>query len=81
MNLYVGNLNYRVKESELKNAFEEYGTVESVRIIRDRETRRSKGFGFVDVPDDKEGEKMLAEMNGKELQGREIVVKVAEPRA
>ena len=54
MNLYVGNLNYRVKESDLREVMEEYGTVDSVRIITDRETRRSKGFAFIEMPDSSE---------------------------
>ena len=52
MNIYVGNLNYRVREDDLKQVMEEYGTVESVKIIKDRETGKSKGFGFVEMPDD-----------------------------
>lgn len=80
MNIYVGNLNYRLRENDLKSEFEKYGTVESVRIIRDRETRRSKGFGFVEVPNDEEAAKMLTELNGFELNGRQLVVKEAQPR-
>ena len=52
MNIYVGNLNYRVREDDLKQVMEEYGTVESVKIIKDRETGKSKGFGFVEMPDE-----------------------------
>ena len=52
MNIYVGNLNYRVREDDLKQVMEEYGTVESVKIIKDRDTGKSKGFGFVEMPND-----------------------------
>ena len=65
MNIYVGNLNYRVREDDLKQVMEEYGTVESVKIIKDRETGKSKGFGFVEMPDD---------------EGRQMVVKEARPK-
>lgn len=57
MNIYVGNLNYRVREDDLKQVMEEYGTVESVKIIKDRETGKSKGFGFVEMPDDEAAKK------------------------
>lgn len=60
MNIYVGNLNYRVREDDLKQVMEEYGTVESVKIIKDRETGKSKGFGFVEMPDDEAAEKSTA---------------------
>lgn len=80
MNIYVGNLSYRLRENELRDEFEKFGTVENVRIVRDRETRRSKGFGFVEVPNDEEAAKMLSELNGIELDGRQLVVKEAQPR-
>ncbi|MEG1685817.1 MAG: RNA-binding protein, partial [Bacteroides sp.] len=54
MNMYIGNLNYHVKESDLRQVMEEYGTVESVKVIVDRDTRRSKGFAFVEMPNDEE---------------------------
>ena len=59
MNIYVGNLNYRVREDDLKQVMEEYGTVESVKIIKDRETGKSKGFGFVEMPDDEAAKKAM----------------------
>ena len=80
MNLYVGNLNYRVKESDLREVMEEYGTVDSVRIITDRETRRSKGFAFVEMPNDAEAKNVISELNGAEYEGRAMVVKEALPR-
>ena len=59
MNLYIGNLSYNVKESDLRNVMEEYGTVASVKLITDRETRRSKGFAFVEMPDDAEANNVI----------------------
>lgn len=74
MNIFVGNLEYHVSEDELKEAFGNYGTVESVRIVTDRNSGRSKGFGFVDMPDDKEAQAAVDAMNGQELNGRPITV-------
>ena len=80
MNLYVGNLNYRVKESDLREVMEEYGTVDSVRIITDRETRRSKGFAFIEMPDSSEASNAINELNGAEYAGSPMVVKEALPK-
>lgn len=80
MNIYVGNLNYRLKEQELQRALEEYGTVASVKIIKDRETGKSKGYGFVEMPNDEEANRVLEELNGAELEGRQVVIKKALPR-
>ena len=80
MNLYVGNLNYRVKESDLREVMEEYGTVDSVRIITDRETRRSKGFAFIEMPDSSEASNAINALNGPEYAGRPMVVKEALPK-
>lgn len=80
MNIYVGNLNYRVKERDLQYALSEYGTVNSVKIITDRETGRSKGFGFVDMPNEEEARRVLTELNGAEFEGRQIVIKEAIPK-
>lgn len=69
MNLYIGNLSYNVKESDLRHVMEEYGTVASVKVITDRETRRSKGFAFIEMPDDAEANnaiKQLKSFNGSE---------------
>jgi len=80
MNIFVAKLNFDTQESELKDAFLEYGDVDSVKIIMDKFTQRSKGFGFVEMPNDDEGQNAISGLNGQELDGRTIVVKVAEPR-
>ncbi|MCC8188336.1 MAG: RNA-binding protein [Bacteroides sp.] len=80
MNIYVGNLNYRVREADIQQVMEDYGTVNSVKVIMDRETGRSKGFAFVEMPDDSEGAKAIAELNGAEYEGRTMVVKEARPK-
>ena len=80
MNLYIGNLSYNVKESDLRNVMEEYGTVASVKLITDRETRRSKGFAFVEMPDDAEANNVIKQLNGAEYVGRSMVVKEALPK-
>lgn len=81
MTLYVGNLAYNTPETELKDLFASYGQVESVKIITDRETGRSKGFGFVEMSSRSEGEKAIAELNGKEIGNRQIKVNEAKPRS
>jgi RNA recognition motif-containing protein len=80
MNIYVGNLSYKVRENDLKAVMEEYGQVDSCKVITDRETGRSKGFAFVEMSDDAAGNKAIAELNGAEYDGRAMVVKVAVPR-
>ncbi|NPA81925.1 MAG: RNA-binding protein [Epsilonproteobacteria bacterium] len=80
MNIYVGNLFYGMSEDELRDQFASYGEVSSVRIITDRETRRSKGFGFVDMPNDEEAKRAIEELNGKEVSGRTLRVNEARPR-
>ena len=80
MNLYVGNLNYKVRESDLREVMEEYGTVDSVRIITDRETRRSKGFAFIEIQDSSEASNAINALNGSEYAGRPMVVKEALPK-
>ncbi|MCD8262511.1 MAG: RNA-binding protein [Bacteroides sp.] len=80
MNMYIGNLNYNVKESDLREVMEEYGTVESVKLITDHGTRRSKGFAFVEMPDAAEAKNAIKELNGAEYAGRPMVVKEAIPR-
>ena len=80
MNMYVGNLSYNVKESALRQVMEEYGVVESVKLITDRETRRSKGFAFVEMPESSEASNAIKELNGAEYAGRPMVVKEALPR-
>lgn len=80
MNIYVGNLNYRIKEADLQQIMEDYGSVSSVKVITDRETGKSKGFGFVEMSNEDEGAKAIAELNGAEYEGRTMVVKEARPK-
>ena len=75
--LYVGNLPFQTTESDLKELFGQAGTVETVRIITDRDTGRSKGFGFVEMQEG--GDKAIAEMNGKDFKGRALTVNEARP--
>lgn len=79
MNIYVGNLNYNLEEDQLRSAFQAYGEVSSVKIIIDRETGRSKGFGFVEMTDNEAGSKAIAELNDSDLDGRNL--RVSEARA
>ena len=78
--LYVGNLPYSADEEELKTHFEQAGEVESVLIIRDRETDRSKGFGFIEMNDDESAQKAVEELNGKEFFGRTLKISEAKPQ-
>ena len=80
MNIFVARLDYGITDDDLRTAFEAYGEVESAKIIMDRETGRSRGFGFVEMPNEEEGRAAIEEMNGAELAGREIAVKESEPR-
>ena len=80
MNIYVGNLSYDTTEAGLQQAFEQYGQVESARIIMDRYTNRSRGFGFVEMPDDAEAEAAIAGLNESDLDGRTLTVNKARPR-
>ena len=80
MNLYVGNLSYDLSEEDLKSAFEEYGEVTSAKIISDRYSGRSKGFGFIEMSSDEEAKAAIEGLTGKELGGRAIVVNEARPR-
>ncbi len=80
MNIFVAKLSYDTQESDLQDAFSEYGEVDSVKIIMDRDTGRSKGFGFVEMEDDDEAMNAINGLNDSELDGRTIVVKKAEPR-
>ena len=74
MNLYIGNLSFKMTEEELKEIFEGFGEVNRVKIITDRETGRSRGFGFVEYKNKEDGEKATNELNGKEVQGRSLIV-------
>ena len=80
MNLYVGNLSYDMSEENLRTEFAEYGEVQSAKIITDKFTGRSRGFGFVEMNSDDEGKKAMEELNGKDVDGRELVVNEARPR-
>ncbi len=80
MNIYVGSLSFELSEAELKQAFEAFGAVASARIIMDRYSGRSKGFGFVEMANDSEAKAAIAGMNGKDLKGRKIMVSEAKPR-
>jgi len=81
MNIYVGNLPHATTDQELKEVFSEYGEVDSASIITDRDTGRSRGFGFVEMPDDGEANNALKSLNGSELGGRTLTVNEAKPRA
>ena len=80
MNIYVGNLNYDLSEDDLKNAFEEYGAVESVKIIIDRYSGRSKGFGFIEMNNNDEAKAAMEALSGKEPSGRTLVINEARAR-
>ena len=77
--VFVGNLSFSVTEDELNELFRDVGNVESVRLITDRNTGRSKGFGFVEMGADEEADRAISELNGKEVQGRQITVSEAKP--
>jgi len=79
MKLYVGNLSYSVNDSTLRSIFEAYGTVESARVISDRDTGQSKGFGFVEMSD-ADGQKAMGALNGQEVEGRALRVNEARPQ-
>lgn len=80
MKLYVGNLSFSTQEQDLNDAFSAFGTVDSVNIINDRETGRSKGFGFVEMNNNQEAKTAIAELDGKDLGGRNLKVSEAKPR-
>ncbi len=79
-NIYVGNLAYRATEEDVRRAFEAYGEVASVNIITDRETGRSRGFAFVEMPDEAEAELAIERLNQTEIAGRRVTVNEARPR-
>lgn len=78
--IYVGNLPYQLTDDELREAFAPYGEVTSAKIIIDRDTGRSKGFGFVEMPDKGEADAAIEAMNGQSLQGRDLRVNEARPK-
>ncbi|MFN8298042.1 MAG: RNA-binding protein [Chitinophagales bacterium] len=79
MNIYVANINFKAREEELKELFARYGEVSAVKILKDRETNRSRGFGFVEMPNDEEGRAAIAGLNGADFHQRALVVKEALP--
>lgn len=81
MNIYVGNMSYSVSESALRNTFEKYGEVDSVNVITDRDTGRPKGFAFVEMKNDAQARAAIDGLNGVELEGRNLTVNEAKPRA
>ena len=78
--LYVGNLSYRTGDGELQQLFEPFGTVQSAQVIMDRDTGRSKGFGFVEMGSDQEAQTAIQALNGKEIEGRSLTVNEARPK-
>ncbi|MBE0642481.1 MAG: RNA-binding protein [Bacteroidetes bacterium] len=81
MNIYVGNMSYNVSESMLRETFEEYGSVDTVNIITDRDSGRPKGFAFVEMKDDGQARAAIEALNGTDLEGRNLSVNEAKPRA
>ncbi|QJD30786.1 RNA-binding protein [Methylococcus geothermalis] len=77
--LYVGNLNYRVGDADLERTFAAYGTVKSAQVVMDRATGRSRGFGFVEMGSDQEAQAAIAGLNGKDMDGRNLMVNEARP--
>jgi RNA recognition motif-containing protein len=78
--IYVGNLSYGITDSDLQQMFEAHGSVQSAQVIMDRETGRSKGFGFVEMGSDQEAQAAIAALNGKEMDGRNLTVNEARPK-
>jgi RNA recognition motif-containing protein len=78
--IYVGNINYRTDEAGLRDKFGEFGEVSDVHVVTDRETGRSRGFAFVEMPDDNQANTAIEELNGQEFEGRPLTVNVARPR-
>ena len=81
MNIYVGNLQYSLTGDDLREIFEEYGKVDSAKVITDRETGRSKGFGFIEMEDENEAKTAVDELNQAEINGRVVKVNIARERA
>lgn len=80
MNIYVGNLSYSSTEDSVRQHFAQFGEVSAVRIIQDRETGRSRGFGFVEMPNDEEAKAAIAALDGKDVDGRPVKLNEAQPR-
>lgn len=81
MNMYVSNLSFHTKDEELKTLFEQFGAVSSAKVISDRETGQSRGFGFVEMGSDDEAKEAIKGLNGKEIEGRAMSVSVAREKA
>jgi len=79
MNIYVANISFRAREQDLKELFQQFGEVSSVKIVTDRDTGRSRGFGFVEMPNDSEGSQAISQLNGAEFSERNLVVNEARP--
>lgn len=80
MNLYIGNLDYTIKDQQLRELFEQVGEVSSAKVITDRDTGRSKGFAFVEMPNDEDGQRAIEMLNGKSVRDRAMSVSEARPR-
>ena len=80
MNIFVAKLNFKTRKEDLEAAFARFGQVTSCKIVRDKDTGRSKGYGFIEMPNDTEANNAIADLNEKELDGRAIVVKPANPK-
>jgi RNA recognition motif-containing protein len=80
MNIYVGNLSWGLKDQDLANLFTPYGEVASAKIVMDKFTQRSKGFGFVEMPNDEQAQAAIAQLNGSEVEGRNLVVNESRPK-
>ena len=80
MNIYISNINFKAREDGLQEVFSQFGEVSSVKIIKDKETGRSKGFGFVEMPNDEQGRQAIAQLNGTDYMERNLVVNEARPR-
>ena len=80
MNIYVGNLSWGLKDQDLANLFAPFGEVASAKIVTDKFTQRSKGFGFVEMPNDEEAQAAIAQLNGTEIEGRSLVVNESRPK-
>jgi RNA recognition motif-containing protein len=79
-NIFVGNLAFRTTEGDIRSMFESYGAVDRVSLMTDRDTGRSKGFGFVEMPNDQEGDRAIEALNGREMDGRNLTINQARPR-
>ncbi|HRN58521.1 MAG TPA: RNA-binding protein [Agriterribacter sp.] len=80
MNMYVSNLSFHTTDEDLKNLFSDFGEVSSSKVITDRETGRSRGFGFVEMPEEADAKKAMEELDGKDIEGRALSVTVARPK-